>query len=234
MPFEIQCDAVLFDLDGVLVNSAECIANHWRQWALDHQLDPIQVLRLAQGRRTLETVRLAAPVLDAEQEAAAIEAAEAVDTQGLVKIDGAARLIQSIPDGAWAVVTSGSRNTALNRLAFGGIPIAPVLIAAEDVKFGKPDPQPYLLAAQKLGVAPAKCLVVEDSPAGVRSARNAGMGVVAVASTHAPAELAAADVVARQLNSITIVSSPQAGLVRCIVRVIESQDAPTCASQRVL
>jgi sugar-phosphatase len=221
MSFEILCDAVLFDLDGVLVNSAECIANHWRQWALDHQLDPVQVLRLAQGRRTIETVRLSAPALDAEKEAAAIEAAEAVDTQGLVLVEGADRLIQSIPDGAWAVVTSGTRDTALNRLAFGGIPVPPVLIAAEDVKFGKPDPRPYLLAAEKLGVAPAKCLVVEDAPAGIQSARNAGMGVIAVASTHSPAELADAGVVAGRLSSITISPSQQASLGRCTVRVMD-------------
>ena len=222
MPFEIHCDAVLFDLDGVLVDSAKCIETHWRQWALDHQLDPSQVLRVAQGRRTLETIQLSAPDLDAEKEAEAIEASEAVDTQGLVKIEGAARLIQCIPLGAWAVVTSGTRATALNRLNFGGLPVPPVLIAAEDVKFGKPDPQPYLLAAQELGVTPARCVVVEDSPAGVQSGRNAGMGVIAVASTHSPVELAGASVVAPRLSSITIFSYPKAALGRWVVRVLES------------
>jgi sugar-phosphatase len=199
---EIQCAALLFDLDGVLIDSHLCIEHHWRLWADHHRLDLEEVLSHAHGRRTAETIRIVAPHLDADAEAEALDAEEAVDTNRLMRVDGAARLIHSIPGGAWAVVTSGPRVMAVTRLTFAGLPVPSVLITGQDVSRGKPDPEPYLAAADRLRLSPSTCVVVEDAPAGIQSARSAGMRVVAVASTHPAADLAQADFVTRRLGDI--------------------------------
>jgi len=106
-------------------------------------------------------------------------------------VDGAPRLLEMLPVGSWAVATSGTRAVATDRLRRAGLPIPGVLICAEDVLRGKPSPDVYLLAAAGLGVVPRDCLVVEDAPAGIEAARAAGMGVVAITTTHRPEELGA-------------------------------------------
>src|SRR5262249_15492831 len=151
---EFMCDAVLFDLDGVLVDSTECIERHWREWAAKHQIDFIEVMKIAHGRRTVETVRMIAPHLDVHRELEALEGAESSDTEGVRKIDGAVELLQPLPEGAWAIVTSGTLRTAAGRISFAGLPMPRVLVTADDVERGKPAPDAYLLAAEKLGVLP--------------------------------------------------------------------------------
>jgi mannitol-1-/sugar-/sorbitol-6-phosphatase len=136
-----DCDAVLFDLDGILVDSAACVERHWRRWATEHGLDSEAVMRFAHGRPTVETIRLVAPHLPAEMEAARLDAGEAFDTDGVVPIVGATQLVHSLPAEAWAIVTSGTRDTALTRLRHTGIPVPAVLITANDVKLGKPNPE---------------------------------------------------------------------------------------------
>ncbi len=218
--FQFGCDAVLFDLDGVLVDSRHCIERHWVAWANQHNLNTDKVLHYAHGRRTLETIRLVAPHLDAEREAAQLEESEAFDTVGLTKIPEALGLLQSIPAGAWGIATSGTRATASTRLAFGGLPVPDVLISSEDVVAGKPDPEPYLFAAMMLGVKPASCVVIEDSPTGIQAGRAAGMHVVGVISSAYPAnELSQAHVIVRKLSDIEVVQVPQPGLTRMIVRL---------------
>jgi mannitol-1-/sugar-/sorbitol-6-phosphatase len=218
---ELECDAVLFDLDGVLVDSATCVERHWRRWATQHNLDCELIMRFAHGRPTVESIRLVAPHLPAEAEAAQLDAAEAVDTDGVVAIHGAAQLVRSLPPDAWAIATSGTRNTALTRLRHTGVPLPSVLITADDVVHGKPHPEAYLLAAAKLGVAPGKCVVVEDAPAGITAAHAAGTRVVALATTHSPAELGEADVRAARLTDIQISASEMRPGGRLTVRVIE-------------
>lgn len=200
----LQCDAVIFDLDGVLVDSTAAIERHWRQWAAGHGLDPEEIMRVAHGMRTVETIRLVAPHLNAEKEAAHFEAGEATDTEGLVEIDGAVSLTQALPEGSWAVATSGTRDTAMTRLTHMGLPVPAVLVTADDVKRGKPDPEAYLLAAERLGAAPERCVVIEDSPAGIEAALAAGMRVVAIATTHAQEELESADALAMRLSDIKV------------------------------
>jgi mannitol-1-/sugar-/sorbitol-6-phosphatase len=218
--FQYDCDAILFDLDGVLVDSRHCIERHWTEWATQRHLNVDKVLHYAHDRHTVETIRLVAPHLDAEREAAELEAAEAYDTVGLVKIPGALELLQSIPAPAWGIATSGSRASAANRLAFAGLPVPDVLISAEDVVTGKPDPEPYLFAALMLGVKPASCLVVEDSQLGIQAGRAAGMHVVGVISSAYPAEeLKLAHAIIRHLSDIQVFPAPQDGLARLIVRV---------------
>lgn len=218
---ELECDAVLFDLDGVLVDSATCIERHWRRWAAQHHLDSDEIIRFAHGRPTVETIRLVAPHLPAEAEAARLDADEAVDTDGVLAVQGAAQLVRSLPPNAWAIASSGTRNTALSRLRHTGVPLPSVLITADDVEHGKPNPEAYLLAAAKLDVTPEKCLVVEDAPTGIRSAHAAGMRAIALGTTHPQAELAEADVRAARLTDIQISASDMRPGGRLTVRVTE-------------
>jgi len=201
---ELECDAVLFDLDGVLVDSTACTVRLWRRWAAEHDLDHDEIMRVVHGRPTIETIRFVAPHLPAEEEATRFDAAEAFDTDGVTGIEGAAQLVRFLPSDAWAVVTSGTRDTAMTRLTHTGLPIPSVLVTADDVNRGKPDPEAYLLAAAKLGVKPERCVVVEDAPVGVSAAHSAGMRVVAVETTHSQSELLEADVTAKQLSDIRV------------------------------
>jgi len=218
--YQFNCDAILFDLDGVLVDSRICVERHWLEWANRHHLNKDKVLHYAHGRRTVETIRLVAPQLDAEQEAAKIEASEATDAAGLVKILGALELLQSLPNGAWGIATSGTHAIATNRLAFAGLPVPDVLISAEDVAAGKPDPESYLFAAMMLEVEPTRCVVIEDAPAGIQAGRAAGMHVVGVVSSvYASEELIQAHVVVRKLGDISVVQAVGSSLGRLILRV---------------
>ncbi len=219
---ELECDAVLFDLDGVLVDSTECVERHWRRWAAEHRVDYDAVMRVAHGRPSVETIRLVAPHLNAEEEAARHDAGEALDTDGVIEIEGAAELVRRLPPHAWAITTSGPRPLAMTRLLHTGMSIPSVLVTADDVKHGKPDPEPYLLAAAKLAVRPERCVVIEDAPAGIRAARAAGMRVVAVLTTHAKAELEEADVIAKRLVDIHISWSDARPGGRLTVRVTEA------------
>ena len=203
---EFRCRAILFDLDGVLVDSTACIERHWTRWATGHGLDPALVIRAAHGRPTVETMREVAPHLCAEEETARLEAGEASDTDGVFAFSGAAELLRSLPEGTWAVATSGTRRTATNRLAQTGLPVPGVLITADDIRCGKPHPEPYLLAAKGLGLSTADCIVVEDAPPGVASARAAGARVIAVTTSHRADELAAADAIVAQVRDLQVVS----------------------------
>lgn len=202
---QFGCDAIIFDLDGVLVDSSAVIERHWKRWAARHGVDLEQVMRLMHGRRAAETMRLVAPGLDVESEAEHFQAAQVPDTQGLQQIEGAARLVGSLPTDAWAVATSATREIAVNRLDSVGLPVPRVLVAAEDVERGKPAPDAYLLAAAGLSVSPGHCIVVEDAPAGVEGAKAAGMQVVAVTTTHERDDLGRADAVADDLSDLKIV-----------------------------
>ena len=209
---DLECDAVLFDLDGVLVDSSACVERHWRRWASEHGIDPDETMRFAHGRPTVDSIRLVAPHLPADLEAACLNAAEAFDTGGVVAIRGAAELVRRLPRTAWAIATSGTRDTALTRLRHTGVPVPDVLITADDIRRGKPYPEPYRLAAAGLNVPPVRCVVIEDAPLGISAGRAAGMRVVAVATTHPAAELTEASVIARHVRDIEIVVRPSGGV----------------------
>ncbi len=176
------------------------------------------------GQRLVEIIRHVAPHLDAEEEAARLAAWEAADTDGLRVIEGATGLVRSLPHAAWAVVTSGDRATALTRLRFASLPVPGILVTADDVTQGKPHPEPYLRAAEELGVTPADCVVIEDAPAGIRAAHAAGMRVIGVTTTHAPESLEEASTIATHLLDIQIatpgqVSEPFGTLLQVTVRL---------------
>ncbi len=219
MPAEIlRCRAILFDFDGVLVDSAANIARHWRQWSADHDVDFAAIMQVAHGRRMLETLQIVAPHLDAEAEARRYSAIQAADVDDVVTIDGAAALLNSLPPGTWAIVTSGFGVVVPVVLRNGGLPAPKVLVTAEDVVHGKPSPEPYLLAAARLGRTPAECVVVEDSPAGLAAAAAAGMRCIAVASTHDPAELRAGTLLAPRLADIRVTPGADSTLTIQIAR----------------
>lgn len=200
----VEYESVIFDLDGVLVDSSAVVERYWEQWATRHDMDIRRVLQVAHGRRTADAIQLLAPHLDGVAEAASFAAEEAFDVAGLVKVDGAAEIVSSLQHGTWAVATSGTRDTAITRLKFAGLPIPSVLVTANDVDRGKPDPQGFLLAQNRLRAADETCIVVEDAPAGIEAARRAGMTVIAVASTHSVEDLKAADFIVKHLSDVLV------------------------------
>jgi sugar-phosphatase len=194
--------ALIFDLDGVLVQSNPIAERHWRRWARERDVSYEHIAAVHHGRPTVETIREVAPHLDAEAEAERKEGREAEDTDGLTAFDGAHRLTAALPDGRWTIATSGRRRTATTRLAHVGLPRPETLVTADDVASGKPAPDPYRLAAERLGLRPQDCIVIEDAPAGVESARRAGAQVVAVTSSNDADALAAADAVVPRLADV--------------------------------
>ena len=198
-----HCSAILFDLDGVLLDSTRVVAAQYRRWALEHNLDPDEVMKAAHGVRTLEVVERVAPHLDAVAETKKIEDREAA-ADGIVQIPGAVALLSSIPKGRWCVVTSGTRFLATTRMRKFGIPIPDILVTADDVSKGKPDPEPYRKGAELLKANPAECVVFEDAPAGIRSARAAGMRVISLPSTYPASELHEANVIVSGLGNVKI------------------------------
>jgi sugar-phosphatase len=211
--FSLQCAAILFDLDGVLVDSAACIEGTWRRWALHHQLDPAQVIALAHGRRAIETLELVAPQLAAEAELAALAASESSTREGISEVDGAREMLQHLPANGWGIVTSGIREAAIFRLRHTGLPVPDVLVCADEIQRGKPDPDGYLTAARRLDVSPDACIVIEDAPAGLEAARAAGMRSIAVSGTYSRDRLALADYTIPRLSAMRVGAARNAALL---------------------
>ncbi|MBD3177679.1 MAG: HAD-IA family hydrolase [Armatimonadia bacterium] len=215
-----ECQAVLMDLDGVLVDSSEAIRRQWERWAEPHGIDVDAIMRVCHGRRAREIISIVAPDLNAEVEAQNYNEAEAQDMEGVRLVSGAKELLVRMPSPHWAVVTSAVRPTAEARLQALGLPDPPVLITAEDTDRGKPDPQCFLQAAIKLESKPELCVVFEDAPAGIEAAKAASMQVVGVA-TYRPAEeleKAGVDVVTPDLRDVRV-EAIRMGDNRFMVRV---------------
>ncbi|MBN1535567.1 MAG: HAD-IA family hydrolase [Anaerolineales bacterium] len=199
-----ECDAILFDLDGVLLDSSECVKNTWRIWGQQRGIPFEKIMAVAYGRRAVETIRLVAPHLDADEEVRPLSEWEAVTTEGIYAIDGASTLVRALPPDGWAVVTSGTRDIAVTRMKCTGLPIPNFMVTADDVVNGKPDPEPYCMAAERMKILPEKCVVVEDSPAGIEAAHKAGMYAIGVAFSHPREALSMADVIANKLSDIQV------------------------------
>ncbi|EUB75508.1 HAD-superfamily hydrolase, subfamily IA, variant 3 [Pseudomonas sp. GM41(2012)] len=183
--FNTHYRAFLFDMDGTVLNSIAAAERIWAAWALRHGVDVASFLPTIHGVRAIDTInRLALPGVDAEAEAAFITEAEIEDVEGIIEVPGAASFLKSLPANQWAIVTSAPKALALRRMAAAGIPQPLVMVTAEDVSAGKPDPAGYRLAAKRLGIEPADCLIFEDATVGILAAEAAGAGLIVVTATH--------------------------------------------------
>ena len=183
--FTTSYRAFLFDMDGTVLNSIAAAERIWTTWARRHGLDIDAFLPTIHGARAIDTVnRQGLTGIDAQAEAAWVTQAEIEDVQGIVEVSGAARFLQSLPARQWAIVTSAPRALALRRLAAAGIPAPAVMITAEDVSAGKPDPAGYRLAAERLGVKIDDCLIFEDATVGIQAAEASGADLLVITSTH--------------------------------------------------
>jgi sugar-phosphatase len=185
----LHCLAVLFDMDGVLVDSTAAVARVWTIWARKHGLDPETVVKIAHGRPSISTIRELLPRADHDAEDREVERLEIEDVEGIVALPGAAELLRALPASRYAIVTSATRPLAEVRLRAAGLPVPENLVTARDAKRGKPNPDPYLMGAKILCVPPAECVVIEDAPSGVRAGKAAGARVVALRTTVSDAEL---------------------------------------------
>lgn len=201
----ISCQAVLFDLDGVLIDSTPAVSRVWHLWALEHGLDPEAVVRMAHGRPSRSTIRELLPDSDIEAEDREVERREMEDIEGVVLLPGAQRLLNSLPLERWTIATSCTRPLAEVRLRAAGLPIPNNMITSSDVIIGKPHPEPYQKAATILGFSPSDCIVVEDAPAGVRAGKAAGARVIGFPTTMAVHDLetAGADWIVENCAAIT-------------------------------
>jgi len=203
----IRCSAMLFDLDGVLIDSTPAVARVWRGWAVERGFDPETVIRLAHGRPSRTTIRELLPDrdIDIDKEDREVERREMEDLDGVVLLPGARELLTILPPERWTIATSSTRPLAEVRLRAAGLPVPANMVTSSDVKIGKPDPEPYLKAAAKLGFAASDCIVVEDAPAGVRAGKAAGSRAIAFLTTMPRRDLedAGADWIIRNCADIT-------------------------------
>jgi mannitol-1-/sugar-/sorbitol-6-phosphatase len=179
----IHTAALLFDLDGVLINSTPAVARVWCRWAIEHGFKPDEVVARAHGRPSLTTVREYLPNADHETENREIERREIEDLEGVVPLPGALDLLSRLPEDRWTIVTSCTRPLAEVRIKAAGLPLPKTMITSNDITHGKPDPEPFLKGASVLGFSATECIVVEDVPAGVRAGKSAGARVIAFTTT---------------------------------------------------
>lgn len=202
----IRCRGVLFDLDGVLVDSTPAVARVWAWWAGQHGFDADRVTQQALGRPSISTIRELLPNSDPEAENREVERREIEDLGGVIPLPGALSLLAALPLDRWAIVTSSTRRLAEVRIAAAGLPKPKYLITSSDVRRGKPDPEPYLQGAQILALPAEQCVVFEDAPAGIRAGKAAGARVVAVRTTASDAELgeAGADWIVNDCSELSV------------------------------
>lgn len=201
----VVVNGVLFDLDGVLVDSTDAVERHWRLFADWYDLDPESLLRHVHGRRSRDIVtRFAAQLpVSVEQALARYQTLDIEDQDGVAVLPGAADLLRSLPPHAWAIVTSGSREVAAARLNATGLPIPEIMITADMVEHGKPHPDPYRQGIRALRLEPQQTLAVEDAPPGLASAAAAGARTLALTTTHTAEQVQAADYLVGDLTAVT-------------------------------
>lgn len=215
----LRARAVLFDMDGTLVDSAAIVHRAWQWWTDKHSIPLDAVLAVEKGRPNREVLAQFAPGLDIDHEARQFLAIEENDTNGLALIPGAGTAVRAAQLGLWAVVTSASRSLAEVRLGATGLPLPEVLITSDLITRGKPEPDGFLMAAARLGVEPRDCVVFEDAPAGILAAQRACMRVVGISA--APT---LADVQVMDFRDVTITRDNE-GWLRIVVRPFEKKPA---------
>ncbi len=201
-PVLVRCKGILFDMDGILISSIGSVERSWTRWALLRGVDPARALSIAHGCRSIDSVAMLRPDLDAETENEIIEGFEIEDTDGVAVLPGVMDLLASLPRDRWTVVTSATEPLARVRLAAGNIPMPERMVTAESVGEGKPHPAPYLAGAALLGLEPEECVVFEDAASGTKSGRAAGCIVVATTFSHSVESLAAAHYLIEDLSGV--------------------------------
>jgi sugar-phosphatase len=179
-------DALLFDMDGTLVETTQAVERCWRAWAKHFDVDIQRILEICHGRQSRTTIKMVAPHLDVEEAAENLLQRELQEQGGVNQIPGAGAFLEALEGKPWTVVTSAARPLALHRLKLAGLPVPKHMITAEDVAQGKPDPSCFLLGAERLGAAPLRTLVLEDSLAGLEAGRMAGMQTLQICASHPP------------------------------------------------
>ncbi len=201
---EFHCKGIIFDLDGVLVDSDAVFDKHWRIWAAERGVSFEDIAAVHHGIPAINTVSIVAPHLDAAREAKILEGMAAGDMNGHLAYPGAHELLADLPEGKWAIATSSPKELALPRLNHLKLPVPQVLVTIDDVARGKPAPDPYLEAARQLAIPAEDCLVIEDAPAGIQAALMAGARVIAVTTTNPKDRLLDAFEVVASIKEIAI------------------------------
>jgi len=210
--------ALLFDMDGTLVDSTVSVERVWGNWAESHGVSFAEVAHRMHGRRALDIMRdLVPPGVDPEVEVEIVNHNELVDTDGIVAIRGAAELLASLPRRAWALVTSAQLPLASARMGAGGLSLPEVVVTADDIAVGKPNPACYQLALKRLGLQPDDAIVFEDAPSGLAAGRAAGCRTIAIASTMPTENLAHEDWL-YDLSTLVLESVDPEGLMHFQVR----------------
>lgn len=204
----VRARGVLFDMDGVLVDSSGPVRRCWTRWLAMRGLEADKVEKVAHGRRAIDTIRVLGPHLDAEAELKVMEELECTDLEGLTSYEGVNEFIAQLAPHRWTVVTSATPKLARVRLEAAGVPVPEVMVTADKVTHGKPHPEPYIKGAKLLGPAPFECIVVEDAPAGIQAAKEAGCRVLAVLTTHSAEELTGADWIVERLSRVRVSLKP--------------------------
>lgn len=217
----MECKGFLFDLDGTLVDSLPAVERAWVNWAKRRGVDPQDVLDFIHGKQAITSLRHFMPgesEAAIQQEFLLLEQVEAQDTEGVTALPGAAALLARLNqlDIPWAIVTSGSIPVATARRNAGGLPQPEVFITAEQVKKGKPQPDAYLLGAERLGLAPQDCVVVEDAAAVILSGLAAGCQVIAVNAPADAPKLDQVDLLLSSLEQIAVSKTEQGAAINLV------------------
>jgi mannitol-1-/sugar-/sorbitol-6-phosphatase len=183
----VNCKAVLFDMDGTLVDSTRVVELVWAWWAARHHLALETVLSFSHGRPTIATMEHFFPAQDHAEELKELEHYTESLLEGIVAVPGAAQVVHALQNHPWGIVTSAWRTLAVSRITTAGLPLPRVIVPIDEIRNGKPEPEGFLHAAERLGVAPEDCLVFEDTRPGIEAGLNAGMQVVGLLTT-VPAE----------------------------------------------
>ncbi len=199
-------DAVLFDMDGTLVDSTPAVERSWATWGIEHGLTR-SALAAGHGQPAAQLVTALLPADQVEHGLARISELELNDTHDITILPGAMELLTALPADRVAIVTSATRALAIARITAAGLPAPAAVVTFDDVTHGKPHPEPFLTGAARLGIDPARCLVVEDAPAGIAAGRAAGCATLAVTTTSTRDQLHA-DLVVDSLADVSIVSGP--------------------------